>query len=195
LQTSNPKTLLIIVAPIVCLLIVGAAAYLQYSQMTALKADVATVQQQIVKINQTLRQTLAAPVIKRFAAGAPTKDEQAYFINWLRLRATAANVELARLSNIPPPAPPANAQASAPKDPNAPKPLPRGIAAQASTVEASGRYSDIRDFLYLLLKSERVLTINGVTWTRGEKWPQTKVSFTLTRYVYTEPKPTHGGAT
>ncbi len=116
------------------------------------------------------------------------------FLQWRKETAAASHVEVSKWTNMPPPPPPPAPAADQPKDPNAPKPLPRGISMLISAVEVSGTYTDIRDFLYLIMRSTRVVTLNGVKWTRAEKWPQTKVTFTVTRYVNTEPNPTHGGA-
>ena len=195
-KNSNFGTFLAL-APIVCLLITGAAAFIQYRKVTALRADIVTADAQIAVVDQKLKEIQLTPPTSRVAAVPLSTHEQPMFVNWLRETATASRVEMTKWTNMPAPPPPpqsTTAAADQPKDPNAPKPLPRGYLALVSAVEVSGKYGDIRDFLYLLLRSERVVTLNGVKWHRGEKWPKTKVSFTLTRYVNTEPIATHGGA-
>jgi hypothetical protein len=41
----------------------------------------------------------------------------------------------------------------------------------------------VREFLYNILRSPRLLTMTDVRWGRTDRWPTTGVSFTLTRYV------------
>src|SRR5205823_4507049 len=134
-------------APILCLLIVFAIAFLQYRNVTALRGEMDKADAEIAVVDRKLKEPPTGQASTRIAAVGLTPQEQPTFVNWLRETAVASHVEVSKYTSMAAPPPPAATAPDQPKDPNAPKPLPRGIAPLISAVEVSGTYADIRDFL------------------------------------------------
>jgi len=152
--------------------------------MNALHEDLERTEREIALAERTAQELKVAPAPARFPTSPLGPREQPDFLNTLRAYADATRVRLDRWTNATPIAPTSSAQEQEPS--TRPK-LPAGVAPVSSAVEASGSYANVREFLYLLLRSPRLFTMNDVRWERGDKWPRTRVSFTLTRYVSTAP--------
>lgn len=173
-------TMASIAAPCGVLLICSAVAAFEAHRSNTLAAERTAKVRQIDEIKRQIAQVSVQPVGTRYPAEDASVQEQPAFLNTLRAYADNAHVQIVRWTNVAAPPPPA-----AP-DPNK-KAAPAEVGSVLSTIEIKGKFNDARQFMYDLLYCPRLLTMSDVIWTRGDKWPLTHVTFTLTRYIYTTP--------
>ena len=183
METEKRGGFIVVIGPLLCILIAAALCFVQYRRSAALDADISKTNNQIALVSRKLAEFETTPRKSRSAAALLTTDEQPAFVNWLRMTASFARVKIIKWTNVKSPA--AATGTTEDKTAKAKNPLPRNVSALTSAVEVGGTYSDIREFLYSLLRAQRLLTMTGIQWTRDDKWPATKVTFTLTRYVTT----------
>jgi hypothetical protein len=137
----------------------------------------------LAEIDRELRSFEAQPKTARYPTVEKTPHEQAQFLDSLRANADYCNVELIRWSNStpapgnPPPTPPAGEKAA--------PALPAGVEPIVSTVEVSGNAPNMRQFLYNVVRTRRLLNMSSIKWVR-DAWPNTHLTFTLTRYCAPE---------
>jgi hypothetical protein len=177
----NSATLLV---PLVCLILSGAVVFYEWRRNQQLADDRLQVEKQIAFHEKLMGQITQMPQPSRMPTVEMTENEQPSFLNSLRLSADAYQVRLVRWSNAVP-VPGAGGSADDP----ARKIMPAGVIPIASQVELQGRYEQVRQFLYELMRSPRLLNISDIRWSRGEPWPNTRLTFTLTRYVTQGPSP------
>lgn len=151
----------------------------EIGRLNRLKTDRARATGQVTLLTRQINETTAPPTGGRYPVVAISPAEQPQFLNTLRGYADNERVEIVRWTNVPG-APPS---ATGVPDDKKKAALPANVSTIISTVEIKGHYNDARRFLYDLLYCPRLLTMNDIKWVRGEKWPLTQVTFTLTRYV------------
>jgi hypothetical protein len=172
---------LTIATPIVAFLsATGASAY-EWQRLKRLEMDTTSTERKIAGIDRELRTYEAQPQTAKYPTVAKTPREQAQFLDALRANADTCKVQIVRWSNNT--APPVAAGSTAPSDGSKPAPvLPAGVTAIVSLVEVSGGTDNTRQFLYNVARSRRLLNMTDLKWVR-DKWPNTHLTFTLTRYV------------
>ena len=186
-----------IALPILCLASAGWAVIFQVRRMAVLREELGVTERNIKAEDMLSKELIVAPPNTRVPAVAPSVLEQPEFLNYLRVVAHATNVRLVKWSNTPV-VQTTNADGK-PVDPNSV--LPPGVAAIQSSIEIGGSFNNIRQFLYFVSKSRRLLNVTDLKWSRlADKWPQTSASFSLIRYVSdaappgTQPQPNIGAA-
>ncbi len=152
------------------------------AQMTRRDNNLAQQEQANMQVNalqNMLNEASATPLVNKEIALEDTPDEQAAFLTFLRVNAQSSNVKLTQYMNmgiVMPPPNAANNQTAQPAD--AYRPV-------ASTLTVQGPYPGVRAFAYSLLRANRLMNMNGVTWKRDTATDTTTLSFTLIRYVTT----------
>lgn len=63
--------------------------------------------------------------------------------------------------------------------------MPDHVTPLTTFVQVRGSYAGVRAFLYGLLRSPRLFTLNELKWTRGVKPAETDLAITVTRYLET----------
>jgi hypothetical protein len=165
--------------PLVCLVLGVILIMTQLARVRGLDAEKAQISKNISFVQGLIAQNDMQPLADKEPAIPQTADEQSLFLNELRLHAANARIELVRWANSPPPA----------QQPGAPAPPPSGPTIPiVSSVETAGTYQNLRAFMYSLLRSPRLLNVSNLTWRREDDYPNTRLIFTLTRYV-TKPQP------
>lgn len=171
-----------VIMVIIPLIAAVAMAMICMAQMSRRDNDVAQQEQENMQVNalqNMLNQASSLPLVNKEIALEGTPDEQAAFLTFLRVNAQASDVKLTQYLNmglVLPPSNPANNQPAQPID--AYRPV-------ASTLTVQGPYTGVRAFAYSLLRANRLLNMNGVTWKRDASNATTTLSFTLIRYVTT----------
>ena len=186
---NKPSTLRIItiVAPLLCLILAVVLTASQVRRLQAQETQRTLLTQQITSLDQLARAIQAQPPLSKMAAAPPSPDEQPVFLELIRGFAFASRVQLIKYENktVPPPA-----QGSAEAKTNA---LPANVVALTSNVEVAGSYNQVRQFMNLLWTSPRLFNTTELKWIATDKWPVTRMSFVLTRYVHivdtSAPKP------
>jgi len=169
-----------IAIPLICLLLAGGVTFYEVQRIRRLDAELKQTERNIAFVQKIREEIDRMPSVRRFPAAEMSPREQTDFLNTLRAYALANRVTLVRWTNAP----------IAPNRPSAETPrghLPPDITPISGSVQVGGLYSNVRGFLYDLLQGARLFTINDIRWRRGQKWPATNISFTLTRYVTTTP--------
>lgn len=170
-----------LVVPIVCLVVGVGVALSQYFRLRSLEQERTQVQSTLTFVQQLIADLNAQPLVNKKAAVARTPDEQAVFLDLLRMYAAQHHVDLTRWQAMSAPV----RQAAPAGAPNA-APAPVGPLPMISNVEITGLYDDNRRFLYALLRDERLLNLTNIRWERQSNPARpdlTRVAFTLTRYV------------
>ena len=147
----------------------------QFARENALKAEKARLSAQARLLEQTVQAMNRQGHAPRIACVAASPQEQTEFLKLLRGYAGLHRVQIARWADAPPPD--SNGAADSAK-----LARPSGVTAIVSQIDARGAYNDSRQFMYALLRSPRLFTLNDVKWTRGERGI-TVTTFSLTRYV------------
>jgi hypothetical protein len=165
----------VILCPVGAAFVAGSVYGFEVRRLHRFEAERAKAEAQMASLERLVKEIEAQPDIVRIPTADQTPQEQAQFLTALRSWAEARHVQLVRWTNV----------VTAPSSPEAGQAttLPAGVTAIVSNIDVKGRYDDARQFLYDLQRSRRLLTLNNVRWTRGEKWPGTEVFFSLTRYV------------
>ncbi len=172
--------ILMLVTPVIGLLVGGGATFYEWNRLQLLQAEYTRARQQIVVVDRTLAARSQGPRLTQVATVAPSPHEQTDFLTWLRVYAGLSRVRITHWANAPAPTSPDAAKAG----------MPASVIAINGSLEVSGDYNAIRQFLYTLERdSPRLLTLSNPTWSRSQ-WPQTRLAFTLTRYT----APESGGA-
>lgn len=169
----------VILVPLICLLGATASIAYQVHRIMTLQDRRQKIEGDIAIVESRLRELQMTPRPSRIPTVEQTPQEQSGFLNSLRAYAELSRVRLARWTNATPLAPPAGARDGSNPQSN----IPEGVTPISSAVEVIGPYSGVREFLYNILRSPRLLTMTDVRWGRTDRWPTTGVSFTLTRYV------------
>jgi len=163
------------VVPIACALIFGLMCQGQYKRRDLAMATEQQNQQQVQALQKMMDTINIDPLINKEIAAENTADEQASFLTQLRVDAQGAGIKLVDYmngGNLPTP----------PNGQNQPQPTSH-YRQVASTLTVQGPYEGVRAFAYSLLRSNRLMMMNGVTWKRDAEGASTTLSFTLIRYV------------
>lgn len=175
-----------ILCPAASLLVVCALGSLGNSRARGLEVDTATLHQQIVAAKQLLVEVEGQKHFVRFPTAEQAPQEQPAFLNQLRAYADLNRVRINRWAVTA--APPHNTDAQR-------RPLPPDVIPLSSALEVSGRFADVRMFLYDLLRSPRLVNMADMRWTRALPGCVTTLSFMLTRYVVPPGKATNDMST
>jgi len=169
-----------VVVPLACAIVLGLLCMQQRQRLQDDQKDQVAQQQTVDSLNLMKNNVDIEPLTSKKIAAINTADEQAEFLTQLRLNAQNSGVKLVQYMNMgtPAPRPDANGQL--------PQPSQNDFRPVASTLTVQGPYNGVRAFAYALLRSNRLMNMNGVTWKRDTEKTTTTLSFTLIRYV-TEP--------
>ena len=166
---------LTIMMPLAGVLCASGVSIFEWQRLKRLEGETLSTQEKLRHIDQELRSYEAQPTTEKFPTVARTPREQALFLDALRANADVCKVQLVRWSNTTP-AP------AAPTGDKGASPLPPAVSSIVSIVEVAGRSENTRQFLYNVLRSRRLLNMSDLKWVR-DTWPNTHLTFTLTRYV------------
>jgi hypothetical protein len=165
--------------PVLCLCLAGAIDLYQLHHLRQLQQDWAHAGRQIADLASLTDAETMHPHLSKLPTAEQSAREQPTFLNSLRAYAEESHVKLVRWAGVSTPLPVAGDNNGKPADTG----MPPDVTAIASTVEVAGQYNNLRHFLYDLLRSPRLLNMTDIKWMRDETWPQTHLTFTLTRYV------------
>lgn len=176
----------VFLAPLVALGVGGLLYLGQKTRLARLQQEYGDNQREVEQVKAQLQKVDKDFVLKRHPAELQTKAEQGKFLDLLRQYAQETGTEITRWTNSGGAAPSGGATASAtPANgaATAKKSLPPDILPVTSMVDVRGEYPKVRNFLYKLQLSPRLLTIQQARWIRDGKYPRTMTSFSLVRYV------------
>ncbi len=186
MSRMSASNVVCVVLPAVCVIGGGLTMWWQYRRIANLSTERVATERSIAIMQQQLAASEGEAPPMRIATMEMTPKEQVDFLYSLRAYAAATRVRLVSWTNGTPMAPAAPGGKE-----QAASTLPAGVNAISSAITVSGTYANVREFLYYLLRSPRLLSMSDMRWARGDAWPVSSVSFTLTRYV-TPPLPTDG---
>jgi hypothetical protein len=162
---------LTIVTPLITVLLAAGVSTYEWQRLKRLESETASTQAKLDHISRELRDFEAQPQTEKYPTVARTPREQALFLDTLRANADISKVQLVRWTNSMQPATADKASG-----------LPAGVSAIVSIVEVAGRSENTRQFLYNVIRTRRLLNMSDLKWIR-DTWPNTHLTFTLTRYV------------
>jgi len=172
--------------PVLSFFLAGGLAFYHARRAQHLESEWELAGKQIAALDTLITTSGSKPRPARFPTAEQSSQEQPNFLNVLRAYADGAHVRFVHWSNnsanTANNASVASASGSDNKEAQG-KSLPPDVTAIVSQVEIAGHYLGIRDFLYSILRSPRLLNLTDIKWMRDDTWPQTHVTFTLTRYV------------
>lgn len=162
--------------PLACAIIFGMMCYTQKKDRDLAKADEVQQLQNVQALRHMLATVTIEPLMSKKPAFEATPDEQAQFLTQLRTDAQGAGVKLVQYMNMGQVLP---ARSNDPKNAQ-PQSDFRPVA---STLTVQGPYQGVRAFAFSLLRADRLMNMNGVSWKRDADGRTTTLSFTLIRYV------------
>jgi Tfp pilus assembly protein PilO len=163
-----------VLIPVICAVAFGMVCFSQYKQRDLAQADMAQQQKNVDSLNHIMDMVKAEPLMSKHLAAEATPDEQASFLTQLRVDAQGAGVKLVQYMNQ------GQLMPQHPEDQNQSQSIYRPVA---STLTVQGPYDGVRAFAYSLLRADRLMNMNGVSWKRDPDAKSTTLSFTLIRYV------------
>lgn len=171
-------TVIAIVVPLATALLLGVIVFGQTKRRDTAKFQERQLSERNTAISRLIDEIDVRPLMDKTIALELTADEQAAFLTQLRVNAAAAGAQLTRYTNR------GFVVQNKPEKPTE-RDLFRPVA---SSVEVEGTYAAVRAFAYSLLRANRLMNMNGVSWKRDPTNNTTTLSFTLVRYV-TDPAP------
>lgn len=198
MNSSNGIKLLnivLIVIPVLCVVIGLVQIYGNWRTLGELSTEQLTLQHEISVADRALSNNTDMPSYQQVPTAEQTAAEQARFLDQLHGEARATGAQITTWANTTPVSnqvlqatpPPAPGSPPAPAQPQQ-HTLPSGVNPITSQVEVVGTFQSLRQFLYRLQRTPRLLNLSNPRWTR-ETWPRTRLSFLLTRYVTPEAAP------
>jgi len=166
--------------PIVLFILAFALLGVKYYQVTQLRDGV---------IESERRQQAAEETVKREAermsdaqtqVAFQTKDEEALFVNDLRVRANNHNLTFVRWTASPPERAPEGTT-------TAPPTTGLRIIPVKANVEIQGDYESLREMVDALVRGPRLVVIESANWDRANFNGISKLSFQITRFVVPAP--------
>jgi hypothetical protein len=164
--------------PLVAVIVGGVIYRIESNKLHRFEADLKAAEVQLASVKQLVKEMEGQKRVGRTPTLAMTSREQPVFLDMVRKTADASHIQLVRWTNAPVPA-----VSKADKEDSSKRIYPDDVTPIAGNVEISGRYGDIRNFLYNVLRLPRLVNMSEVKWSRGSKGHQQSVTFTLTRYV------------
>ena len=166
--------------PLVAVGISGAIVGVESARAKFCTAEGIRLQAQATALEQAMKAMSGLAHTPRFATAAASLQEQPEFLKQLRGYAGQRKIQIVRWSDAP------VIESSGSASANTPTARPSGVSAVVSQVDIKGSYNGSRHFLYDLLRSPRLLTLNDVKYSRGEHGIHS-TTFSVTRYVTSQP--------
>jgi hypothetical protein len=173
---SSVGAIIAVTIPLACAIIFGLMCYSQYRDRDLARAAEAQQKSQVDALIRQRETISTQQLTTKHLAALSTPDEQAQFLTQLRMNAQSANIKLVEYRNMGQ----VMARRQDPNQRNASQSIYRPVA---SALTVQGPYQGVRAFAYSLLRSDRLMNMNGVSWKRDPDGRTTTLSFTLTRYV------------
>lgn len=178
----NFRNVLTMLLPLVALIANVGVVLTQKGRVDDIDTRRQKTEENIAAVEAAIKRVDESPSPPRMPTMEQSPREQVDFLNMLRAFASASAVKVDQFNNSTPVAPSSGSGTDASKTV-----IPGGVLAISSSVEISGPYNNVRSFMYDLLRSPRLFSVNDLQWTRGMPYPKTVASFTLTRYVTPAP--------
>ena len=164
--------------PLVAAIVGGVVYRIEGNKLHRFEADLKAADVQLASVKQIVKEMEGQKRVGRTPTLAMTAREQPIFLDMVRKTADASHIQLVRWTNAP-----VLAISKADKEDSSKRIYPDDVTPIAGNVEISGRYGDVRNFLYNVLRLPRLVNMSDVKWSRGSKGHLQSVTFTLTRYV------------
>ncbi|GMV89386.1 MAG: hypothetical protein AMXMBFR81_23170 [Chthonomonas sp.] len=164
---------LVIALPIASFIVSALVVGIQVKRTFVAEGDRARLRASVEKLRAQMEPTDALDEVLQVPAVAASESEQAAFLDELRSAAATAGIQLVKWNFV--------VKRGAKKG--------DGVTLEGSTpiectLDVAGTYPSLRAFLYDLSKAERFYAIGNVSWKRDrDRYPNTTLSFTLTRFV------------
>jgi hypothetical protein len=189
-QAMKALNIFLILVPIICFGVQVGNLYGKYRHIGQLRTEQVGLDRQIGVADRALASDANMPTYKQQPTAEQSAAEQARFLDQLHGEARSTGVQITTWTNAltaaaPTPSASSTADTSAAAATHV---LPLGINSITSQVEVVGTFQGLRQFLYHLERTPRLLNLSNPHWVRAD-WPRTRLSFMLTRYVTPEAAP------
>jgi len=174
------SAILMVVVPLMAAVVMGMVCMSQMKRRDMAEEQRTQANMQVNALQDMINEASATPLVNKEIALEDTPDEQAAFLTFLRVNAQASDVKLTQYMNMGLVLPPTGANNQNGQQTAQPADAYRPVA---STLTVQGQYPGVRAFAYSLLRANRLMNMNGVTWKRDTQTDTTTLSFTLIRYV------------
>jgi hypothetical protein len=165
----------VLLVPIVSVFVGVVLTLYEAHRFRQLKRELVVTRKQNEQLNALIKDLDSKPPLTVIPVILQSPAEQPDFIDMLRTRADHSHISLSRWANAAAPNPGTNADGTSA--------MPTDVSAINCSIEAVGRYNDLRHFLYSLQDAPRLFTLSDMVWSRNDKWPITALKFSLSRYV------------
>src|SRR5262249_22051591 len=151
--------------PLFAGIVAGGVVGFEVRREHRLKAEYTRLSSDAQKLETTIKGMADHVQTQRYPTAPSTPQEQPDFLNTLRRYAYTRQVRIARLTETSASTTETGTSAS---DQTAKPARPVGVRALSSQVDIQGIYNRNRQFLYDLLRSPRLFTLNDIKLTRSE---------------------------
>ncbi len=169
-------------APTLCIGVAASIAFVQHRSLQEAQGSLQLAQAAVQEATAAKEQLDAAGDETRYAAAGMGPYEESAFLNDLRSRAAACQVEIRRWdSRFRSFGSETNDETKDPEEEKRQEKL-KGITRISSDLTLAGSYSGVRKFLGGMVASPRLFTLSNVKWSRQDTGG-TELLVTVSRYV------------
>lgn len=168
---------LFVLLPIAAACVFGYIGYGQYRRVETAKLERTEINADLRNVQQLLAALENQPLINKRVSAVRTEEEQANFLDNLRIHAANADVRV-ELFVAQAPAIRPEGQAPPPGEADTTRYLP-----MLSTVTVVGSFENTRAFAFAIMQSDRLMNMSQVKWDRITASGDLRLNFLLTRYV------------
>lgn len=171
--------------PAVCIPFAIIGTFLQFQHLRQARQEREQAQQQLTDLNHILSTVSQQPNLSKQPTAPNTPEEQGTFLTMLRAAAESHRAQLVHFERKTIPSEFTNTTTVNGSAQETVKKIPDGVIPIFNDVELSGDYTAVREVLYDLLRAPRLYNTTDLKWTTDDKYPTTRLRFTLIRYVAT----------
>jgi hypothetical protein len=167
----------VLLVPIISIFVVVVLTLFEAHKYRQFGRELVVTRKQVAQLDSLIKDLDAKPPITVIPVIRLSPSEQPDFIDLLRSRAEVNHTSLTRWANA------AGSGSSPGAVSGGANPLPADVGAINCSIEVTGKYNDLRHFLYSLQDGPRLFTLSDMAWSRNGTWPITTLKFNLARYT------------
>ena len=181
MKLTRALTGLFVLIPVTVIATFAFLGYGQYKRIEAAKFEASSLRGDIAQVRRLMAALEQQPLIGKHIASLRSEQEQADFLDGLRIHAANANVKIelfvAQAPPVMPVAPAGEPQAET---------LTSKYQPMLTTVAVVGTYEGTREFAYAIMQSDTLMNMSQVRWEVSNTTGEVRLTCLITRYVTDE---------
>lgn len=181
MKLTRAFTGLFVLIPVAVIATFAFLGFGQYKRIEAAKFEASDVRGDINQVRRLIAALEEQPILGKHIASLRSEQEQADFLDGLRIHAVNAKVKIELFVAQAPPVMPVATAA----EPQA-ETLTSKYQPMLTTVAVVGSYEGTREFAYAIMQSGKVMNMSQVTWEVSNTTGEVRLTCLITRYVADE---------